>query len=62
MGVSRTITAGSITITNSGSAWTPIFNLNITVGGASIAGSYIAITGNVTMDINSTSGYMTSYS
>lgn len=62
VGVNRTITAGSVTITNSGTSFSPVFNLNITLGGASIATSNISIAGDVTMDINSTSGYMTSYS
>ncbi len=62
VGVNRTITAGSCTITNSGTIFSPIFNLNITLGGASIATSNISIAGDVMMDINSTSGYMTSYS
>ena len=61
-GVNRTITAGSCTITNSGTIFSPVFNLNITLGGASIATSNISIAGDVMMDINSTSGYMTSYS
>lgn len=62
VGVNRTITAGSCTITNSGTIFSPVFNLNITLGGASIATSNISIAGDVHMDINSTSGYMTTYS
>jgi hypothetical protein len=60
-GANRTITAGSVTITNSGTIFSPVFNLNITLGGASIATSNISIAGDVHMNINSTSGYMTSY-
>lgn len=61
-GANRTITAASVTITNSGTAFAPVFNLNITVGGASIGSSTCVITGDIKMDINSTSGYMTAYS
>lgn len=61
-GVNRTITAGSVTITNSGTIFSPVFNLNITVGGVSIGTSSCIITGDILMDINSTSGYMTAYS
>lgn len=61
-GANRLITPGSITITNSGTVFSPIFNLNVTLSGASIATSNISIAGDVMMDINSTSGYMTSYS
>jgi len=60
-GANRSITAGSITITNSGTIFSPVFNLNVTVGGASIGSSSLIICGEVVMDINSTSGYMTSY-
>lgn len=62
VGINRTITTGSVTITNSGTIFSPVFNLNITLGGASIASSNISIAGDVMMDINSTSGYMTGYS